>query len=446
MSWKLDRREFFKIAGLAGLGAVLPPFSKSAFAETGHYGGPYFIAIHAGGAWDPAFLCDPKNNAELNRITLAEGTSGRIKYAALPVDASALGLEAQYADAYNQHLMTNEAFFAAHGSRLTILNGVDTSTNNHETGTRVVWSGRIAEDYPSLSALVAATRGPTNTMSFISAGGYDATNGLVPLTRVSNPGSLARVADPNVHDPNRADSETYHAHSTFDRIKAAQAERLAAQQAAAGLPATRRAMGELILARATSADLERLVLPESLVTIPGYQLGDLQSLMQQTQLAMSAFEAGLAVSANLVLGGFDTHANHDRDQRRQLAKLLHGIDYVVKEATRRNILDKVVIVVGSDFGRGPRYNGPGDYSGKDHWPITSMMLLGAGIEGNRVIGATDADQKPLGVDPTTLATSATGTKLTPAVIQKALRRKLGIDAGDPAKKYGLSGADLALFG
>ena len=45
----------------------------------------------------------------------------------------------------------------------------------------------------------------------------------------------------------------------------------------------------------------------------------------------------------------------------------------------------VVVVVASDFGR-TRYNGDG---GKDHWPITSMMMMGAGISGGRVIGQTD---------------------------------------------------------
>jgi uncharacterized protein (DUF1501 family) len=438
-----NRRQFLKWAA-AGVGAAafssLMPRAVLADALA-PYAGPYLVTVHAGGAWDPNFLCNPTSNPEMNRLSTDEATAGPIRYSPWAVNPAAMNLP----EAAAPYLMSNEAFFTKHASRLTVLNGVDTSTNNHETGTRIVWSGRTSEGYPSLGALYAASRSREQGLAFISGGGYDATANLVPLTRVSSTNAIDRIARPNVADFNNP-NRTFHTPSTYDLIRRAQSDRLAEQTAAATLPAQKRAMGDLLLARNASGDLARLTMPAELVSLSGYQLSDLQRMMQQSQIAVAAFSSGLAVSASVVLGGFDTHANHDRDQSGKLAKLLYGIDFLWEEAGRAGIQDRLTIVIGSDFGRGPRYNGTNNSSGKDHWPITSMMFMGAGIPGDRVIGATDAEQRPLLVDRSTLQTSTTGARLTPATIQRALRRALGIASGEPASAFALAGDDLPLFG
>jgi uncharacterized protein (DUF1501 family) len=439
----INRRNFLKWTA-AGLGAAMLPamLPQSLFADTtAPYTGPFLVTVHASGAWDPTFLCNPTSDPEMNRVSTDAATAGAIRYSPWAVDPVAMNLPVEAGG----YLMSNEAFFTKHANRLTVLNGVDTSTNNHETGTRIIWSGRSSEGYPALGALYAATQSRTQGLAFISGGGYDATANLVPLTRVSSTNSLSQVARPNISDFNNPD-RTYHTPAAYDLIRQAQADRLAEQTSAAKLPSQKKAMGELLLARSSSGDLARLQIPETLVSLPGYQLGDLQRLMQQSQIAIAAFSSGLAVSASVVLGGFDTHANHDRDQTGKLAKLLYGIDYIWEEAGRAGIQDKLVIAIGSDFGRGPRYNGTNGGSGKDHWPITSMMFMGANIPGGRVIGGTDADQKPLLVDPSTLELSTTGVRLTPGTIQRAMRRALGIAAGEPAAAYALAGDDLPLFG
>lgn len=435
----IKRRDFLKLAA-AGLGMAMLPHSMLAQVAA-PYAGPFLVTVHAGGAWDPNFLCNPTSNAEMNRVTTDAGTAGDIRYSPWALDAAALNVDPEALP----YLMSNEAFFTKHASRLTVLNGVDTSTNNHETGTRAIWSGRVSEGYPALGALYAATQSREQGLAFLSGGGYDATANLVPLTRVSSLNALDRVARPNVADFNNPDT-TFHTPAAYDLIRQAQADRLASQMGAAKLPTQQKAMGDLMLARNSSSVLDRLQLPTALIDLPGYQLGDLERMMQQSQIAVSAFSSGLAVSASVVLGGFDTHANHDRDQRAKLAKILYGIDYLWEEAGRAGIQDKLVIAVGSDFGRGPRYNGTNNNAGKDHWPITSMLFMGAGIPGGRVIGGTDDEQKPLLIDPTSLQAGATGVRLTPGTIQRAVRRALGIASGEPSKLYELAGDDLALFG
>ena len=119
------------------------------------------------------------------------------------------------------------------------------------------------------------------------------------------------------------------------------------------------------------------------------------------------------------------------------------MDFLITEAEAAGIGDRVVVVVGSDFGRTPGYN---DGNGKDHWSVTSMMLLGAGIRGNRVIGTTDERHRPLTVNPQTLATDPNGIRIKPVHVHRALRRLAGIETGGPADRFPIAGEDLPLLG
>lgn len=445
---KLDRRTFLKWSGVAAGAALVPATALRATADTGDYTGLFLVTVHAGGAWDPLFLCDPKDDATMNRVTTASAMAGAIRYADHAIDPVALGYDGAYATEYAANMMTNRDFFERNRARTVVLNGVDTRTNNHDTGSRFVWSGHSPIGHPSIGALAAAAGGADRPLSFVSQGGYDVTAGLVPLARITDAGSMARIAEPNVIDPNDPESESYHSGPVYQRILDAQRARLTSLRERNRLPAIQRAMARLETARLGTVDLEQLVLPETLTTIPGYQLGDLQRMMQQTQLAMSAFGAGVSVAASLTLGGFDTHGSHDRDHVRQLAKLLRGVDYVVEQAAAAGLADRVVIVVGSDFGRGPLYNGTNEYSGKDHWPTTSMMVLlpdGVG-GGDRVIGATDEQQRPLKLDPGSLAVNEDGASLTPSVIHRSLRKLLALESTEGTARYPLLGEDMPLFG
>lgn len=434
----MDRRKFLKIAAMTGLTVSAPLGIRRVFAAPEPYEGPYFVLINASGGWDPVYLCDPKPNGDLNRIYGAAASVGKINYAPIPVDDAALGLDPGTA----AYLMSNQQFFETYGPDLTVLNGIDMQTNNHDGGTRATWSGRLEEGFPSIGAILAATRAPDSSLAYISSGGYDVTQGLIPLTRMSSIDAIKRIAYPNQTDPGNPETEQFHTSATSSRIRKAQEARLAAQLEQQKLPRARTAMNELVLARASDDVLTKLVLPDTLAEVPGYQLYDLQSLMQQAQLAVAAFKAGMAVACNLNLGGFDTHGNHDRDQVLQLAKLLKGVDFLMKEAEAAGIANDLVVMIGSDFARGPGYNGGDQYAGKDHWSITSAMFMGRGVGKNRVVGATTDDQRARGVDPGSLAVKDGGTVLKPESIHRALRNLAGVADGEPAKAFPLAGDDL----
>lgn len=440
----MKRRSFIKAAAMSGLALSAPALVTRSNAQPAPYDGPYWIFVQASGAWDPQFFFDPTLRAEHNRIYTSIEQVGSISYAPWTVDPDALGLDSSID--YSYYLLSPGDFLNRFGNRLTVINGIDTSTNNHDSGKRTMGSGRLALGYPALGALIAAAKAPEKPMAFLSAGGYDQTNGMVPTARVDNVGALRKVARPNEIDPFEADTERYHTPDTMARIRQLQDERLAAMQAKQRLPSLKRSMSELTLARANMGQLADLVLPDDLVDLGSYNLGDLERMMQQAQLSIAAFKSGLAVSTSLSLGGFDTHGNHDRDQRRQLAKLFGGIAYLMDELSAAGLADKAYVVAISDFGRGPYYNGSNDNAGKDHWPVTSMFAMGPNIAGDRVIGGTNDDQQARKVNPDTLAVDDGGITLKPELVHKALRRAAGIADSPEAGSYPLLGEDLNLFG
>jgi len=263
---------------------------------------------------------------------------------------------------------------------LLVLNGIDTATNGHEQGTRHIWSGNLSTGHPSFGALVAGVKAPFLPMSYVSNGGYDFTADLVAATRVTNTWVLSRIAYPNRYDPNNPTSN-HHTLETYDRIRHWREERVQRQLTKAKLPRVRRALNALYLSRTGDNDLKRLT-----EYLPATLDNSNNALLRQAQIICASFKAGLSLSANMSIGGFDTHGNHDAAHAPGLQRILAGVDFLMEEAERQGVADRLVVAVGSDFARTPWYN---DTNGKDHWSITSMMMMGPGIRGGRVIGATD---------------------------------------------------------
>jgi hypothetical protein len=449
----VSRRGFLGGA-VAGLGLMLAAkrglFSGDARADASGvpYAGPLLLGIHASGGWDPIFFCDPKPSAELNRVSQAVASVGPFRVSDHDVDPVAFGYDAALAEDYRAILPTNRRFFEKLGARTTVFNGVDTRTNNHETGTRYVWSGKSEVGHPALGALVGAMGQGKPPLAFLSAGGYDDVAGLVPLSRATSSSSMRKLMFPNASDPTKPTEALYHAEHAMSAIRKAQEARFASQLASATLPSEKRARAELAAARASMGELEALELP-TMVDLPGNNLDDIQGVMQSIQVAMAAMKGGLSLSASLSYGSFDTHGNHDRDHVVRLAKLLAAVEFAVAEAERQGLSERLTIVVGSDFGRGPYYNGTGNGSGKDHWATTSMMVIvppsQAAKYGNRVIGGTTDEVRPKKVEPGSFALSDAGVALTPAVIHAGLRTLLGLDASPGATRFPIAASPLAVF-
>ena len=405
----MDRRDFLKLSALSGIGLGLPLLPKPVMAATEPFAGPYVIMVNAIGGWDPTSFCDPKgmqSETELNPVNTNYfngeiAMAGNIPYAPI---------------GYNQ------TFFEKYYQRLVIMNGIDVGTNNHDTGRKTVFSGRgDRTEYPSLAALYAATQAEHLPMSYLSFGGYDSSADLVSPARVGDVGDLRLLAKPN--QISATNSNTYHSDYAYGRIRQAILARLERVKNAQGLLQHRTQSTSLHGARLGEGILQDLNthLPDELADLDD---NSVQQFARQAQVIVAAFKSGAAVSANAVMGGFDTHGNHNTTHTLQLSRLFQGLDYLYEEIDRQGLSDLVYVVVGSDFGRTPYYN---DNNGKDHWGISSVMASGPGITGNRVVGASDAGFNPLNIDPGTLnVVTEGGLLLEPKHIHASLRDALGI--------------------
>jgi len=220
------------------------------------------------------------------------------------------------------------------------------------------------------------------------------------------------------------------------------------------LPRIKNAISKLINTRQTNGHLKDLA--NNFATVAEKPLSFFNGrdrarhLYRQGRIALAAYETGVSATAHLSLNGFDTHFDHDNRQYTRLMDLLQGIDAILQEAAERGLSDKIVLVMGSDFGRTNKYNSA---NGKDHWPITSMMLMGNSqqiIGGNRVIGATSNTHKAIKIDRNTFAADPNNTnpnsiKLTPAHIHRSLRRLASVDQSPAAFDFAVGGVDLNLF-
>jgi hypothetical protein len=312
-----------------------------------------------------------------------------------------------------------------------VLNGLDYSVNNHSPGARYMATGKLDSlAYPTFAALVAACKGPTCPLAFLTFGNYSNTGNLVAMSRISYLPSLSKVANADAIEGNL--KKPYEDDFVVDRIQRALKEQIDNRVSDVLLPRVERAQSMLYAAQINSQSLQRIT-PYIPSTIPK------ERLSQQAEIALAAFKAGVCVSANISIGQFDSHNNNDADQMKLIPEFLAGIAYLVRRAEELKIRDKLVIVVQSEMGRTPNYNGG---NGKDHWSIGSAMFLGKGIRGDRIIGATDEKQFSVPIVPGTLACDAEkGIRIRPEHIHTELREMAGIADYPMSKKFPLGVAE-----
>ncbi len=427
----MKRRTFFK-------GILAPAVSAASgfrlpFANAADYDGKLFVFVQADGGWDPTSFCDPKTNTPGEKIINHWAEYGEIRQAG----------NLFYGDFAN-----NAKFFEKYHDRMLVINGVDAQTNSHTAGIVHNWSGRVSEGYPSLTALLAAHHGPGLSLPYLNFGGFSVTASLVPFTRLNQVVSLRNIATPEV-DENL--SGAYFARAEWETLRTFQAAKIARLAAAPNLlPRAGRNRrlytGALSLEATEGLKRYAALLPPEDELEPPEENGKLESdLRRQAQITVLAFKARVAVSADLFLGGFDTHANHDPEHKWLLGNLTDSVDYLWEYAETHGVADRLVVVMGSDFGRTNHYNVD---EGKDHWPIGSVIVMEKNQPWtNQVIGETDALHFAHKINPRTLQRDdANGTIIYPKHVHKALRRYLGVEHSLGAQRFPFHNTeDFAFF-
>jgi len=425
----MNRREFMRLAAATG-SIALCGTSQTALAQ-GAFSGPYWLFIEASGGWDPTSFCDPKGfglgeNGDINNYDQNDiGQAGNLRYAP-PPDSFA----------NDANLFKNQDFFDSHFERLLVINGINYGTNSHSVGRTASWTGSRARNYPSIGALIASEEGSDLAMPIVASTSSESskTNGLVPRSLVDGNSDLNAIRE--IAFPNRVDvgqSNQYHTSATRSLIDAASLGRRQRQMSVQRLLRAQRSLGLHNEARNRDvSSLQGFVNGLNSSSAPNAYVNSRSSardVFNQAQTAFAAFEAGATAAAQIIMGGFDTHGDHDARHYPRLMDYMAGVDNIIDDAMARGIGDNLIIVMGSDFARTNKYNGQ---NGKDHWSHTSMMLwAGPGIfQGNRVVGATDDLQRSMSINPTTLALDNNGIELSPEYLHQALRSLAGID-GNP---------------
>jgi hypothetical protein len=408
----MDRRHFIKAAGLTSVLATMPT-AFSIRAGQADFNGKFLITVQAQGGWDVSSLCDPKMNvpgeAQINHWAINDETrtAGNIQYAPFG---------------------TNQNFFEKYHNDMLVINGIDAQTNSHTAGVVHNWSGRISNGFPSLTALYASANAPDLPISYINNGGYAETAGIARYTRLDDPNSIKNIVEPNktVWNPD----ESWNPERDWDLINS-----------------TRSTMMNERLNKNSLTFRERLALGNYKSSLENASIlndfnrelssaGELEegiektnfwsSLKRQAQLALIAMKSGVAVSADLTVGGqFDSHQFHDRDQGESLEVTTDGLDFLWQYAEQLGIADRLVVVVMSDFARTPYYN---ETEGKDHWPVGSAIIMEHGASwGNRMVGLTDEAQNIIPINPNTMQPDANNGKVIyPKHVMQSLREYMGI--------------------
>ena len=410
----MRRRSVLK--GLLAIAAAAPGFRLPLVHAADGYSGKLFIFVQADGGWDPTSFCDPKVNTPGEPIINHWAERDEIRQAGNLVYAP---------------FARNQAFFEKYQRIILVINGVDAQTNAHTVGIVHNWSGRNSEGYPTLAALLAAHYAPALPIPYLSFGGFSKTSGITRFTRLDDPRLLREIASPISDMGSFFSDEDWQAMASH---RAATVARLAA--APDLLPAD-----EAHLAFYRSAfGIEGLkayadaIPPDDELEQPEEGEGFRSTLRRQAQLTVLAFKAGVAISADLWLGGFDTHTNHDPLHEWLLGNLTSSVDFLWDYAELHGIADRLVVVIGSDFGRTQYYN---SVDGKDHWPIGSYVIMEKNQRWTgRALGETDGLHFAHKINPETLRRDDTyGTILYPKHVHKALRRYLGVGYSASALRF-----------
>ena len=416
------------LAGLLAAAGVVASGFRLPLVHAADYRGKLFVFVQADGGWDPTSFCDPKANtpgelvinhwAERDEIRQA----GNIAYAPFA---------------------RNAAFFEKYHRRMLVINGVDAQTNSHTVGIVHNWSGRNSEGYPTTTALLAARYAPDLPIPYLSFGGFSATSGLTRFTRIDNADLLREIADPASQmfsDEDLAALETYWA-ATVERLEAVPNLLPGDVRHRAFYRSAFSTEGLKAYADAIPPEDEL----EQEERYPGRDREFYSTLRRQAQLTVLAFKTGVAVSADLWLGGFDTHSYHDPDHEWLLGNLTDSVDYLWEYAEEHGVAARMVVVIGSDFGRTNFYNSA---QGKDHWPIGSYIVMEKDQPWTgRAVGETDGRHFAERVNPRTLRRDDRGgTIIYPKHVHKALRRYLGVENTPGAQRFPFNNTeDFAFF-
>lgn len=399
------------IASAAAIGTLgsAAAVSRQARAATGDR---KFLFFFASGGWDATPL-DPKF-----------GPDGFSPISGTDMDPdTVLGQLGNLTWSSGPDRLAMDRYFARWGGRSCLVRGVNVHSAGHEAGMQWMMTGTSASsmaDWPTILAAHGTAdypmphlvfSGPSYPGSFGAAVVRGGGGTLLSLIDGSIVGQVDRPA-PVFPTPMDSVMDAY----VYDRTA-----RFALEREGRGRARAEDLLGNL----ERSFELEGRRFEAGLTG--GGRAG---SMLDQAMMALEVMKLGLSRTAIVgIPGGWDTHGGN-QDVGTQLDAFFADLDELLQHlATTPGtvapwLIDEVTIVCTSELGRTPRFNGS---MGRDHWPYTSMMLVGGGIRGNQVVGSTDDGFVALSTDLETGQPSASGATIGTEHVGTALLELGGLD-------------------
>jgi len=394
----VSRRQMLQIGGLGLMGLSLPKLLRADAAVQS--GGPEpkadsCVLIFLNGGPSHLDMWDMKPTAP-------DGIRGEFK----PISTSVPGIQ------FSEHLPK----LAAHAHRSTIVRSMHHSINNahaaavyasltgHDRGDNTPAIGGGSREYPAIGSVLGMLRPPKQAivphlcLPYITKEGA----GGPPQSGFFG-GLLGRAYDPLfvLKDPNAPDFAvpelTLLADVSAERLTARQElfrsiderfERGPGRAAYDGMDGFRRRALNLLTSEGTQKALRIGDEPEMVRQRYGRNIYG-----QSVLLARRMIEAGTrmvtiswAPDANAT---WDTHgSNFKKLKNTLLPQFDAAVGSLVSDLAERSLLDRTLVAVLGDFGRSPKINASD--GGRDHWNYCySLMLIGGGVRGGYVHGASD---------------------------------------------------------
>ncbi len=369
------------------------------------------IVVIANGGWDPTMALDPKIGVD--------GIAGGLPDEDLgdPLDRETTAVIGAIDIAHNPVKRPAVAqFFENWGAYATVVRGLYTSSLSHVPCMDRTLMGRGMAD-------LATTFGAMGAWTPFGAVDLSAMARPGPwpdrVSRLGTQGQISWLVDPATEPA--ATGATVSTRSagplTQAALDAATTARLARLDAAwGGWGVTQR--NQLADAQRQAAALREAAPDTSRNTT--LQL----DLMTTVELMSSGLATAALVDSRAT---WDTHAEAGK-MHGSYNRLFIALGTLMNELTLRGLRDDTLVCVLSELGRTPWRN---DELGTDHWPWTAALLMGGGLPGDRVIGATDDGLTGLPVDLSTGDVTDAGETLQLEALTGGILQALGIGDDGP---------------
>jgi hypothetical protein len=396
----VNRRDFLRIGGLAGVGLSLSQYLQIAEAGEVRPNAKAKAAIFVRLSGGPSHLdtFDMKPSAP-------DTHRGQFK----EISTKIPGIR------FCEHLPK----LAQCSDKFTILRGVSHTLADHRLGTKYMTTGNRplpSLEYPGYGAVISRELpGPAELPNFVAVPGGDETTGFLgveygPLNtgQTPKPGKKLEIRGLSLNggitlaDLDRRQDLLKRFDHAFDSLGND-------DKTLAGLDRfTQRAFAMIRSPKVRAAfDLSQ-------------ESPAITRLFNETPFAQSCLLATRLVATGVrfvtvSFGGWDTHdTNFPRLKDQLLPPLDSGLSGLFLALEQKGLLESTTVFVTGEFGRTPKIN---PRAGRDHYPRAMFCLMaGGGIRGGQVVGGSDARGEVPDHDP-----------FTPDDVAATFYKTLGID-------------------